>query len=73
MGHSPASTPGGSPRTLFVSYQVEPLDSLSGSDWDISDFNPLLVENHDKSLTVFLHSGITGELVAKYILPNERW
>ncbi|KAF4724977.1 hypothetical protein FOZ63_027826, partial [Perkinsus olseni] len=40
--------------------------SSAGSEWNISDFNPLLVENRSKSLVVFMHSGITGELVSKF-------
>ncbi|KAF4681590.1 hypothetical protein FOZ60_011932 [Perkinsus olseni] len=41
-----------------------PVSSV-GSDWQSADFDPLLLDNSDKSLSVFLHSGITGELMSK--------
>ncbi|KAF4657003.1 hypothetical protein FOL47_008644 [Perkinsus chesapeaki] len=36
------------------------------SEWNISDFNPLLKGNRSRSLTVFMHSGITGEMISKF-------
>ncbi|KAF4660272.1 hypothetical protein FOL46_006203 [Perkinsus olseni] len=43
--------------------------SSVGSDWQSADFDPLLLDNSDKSLSVFLHSGITGELMSKFDIP----
>ncbi|KAF4655685.1 hypothetical protein FOL47_009331 [Perkinsus chesapeaki] len=43
--------------------------SSVGSDWQSADFDPLLLDNRDKSLSVYLHCGITGELLSRFDIP----